>query len=71
MIPAVLLVIQVIANVFGYQPNFGDLGNKLAAVVNAVFGLIAIIGIVEDPTTEGIADSRQAQAYEKPKPKGL
>jgi phi LC3 family holin len=71
MIPAVLLVIQVIANVFGYQPNFGDLGNKLAAVVNAVFGLIAIIGIIEDPTTEGIADSRQAQAYEKPKPKGL
>jgi phi LC3 family holin len=71
MIPATLLVIQVVANVFGYQPDFGDLGNKLAAVVNAVFGLIAIIGIIEDPTTEGIADSHQAQTYEKPKHKGL
>ena len=66
MIPATLLVIQVVANVFGYQPDFGDLGNKLAAVVNAVFGLIAIIGIIEDPTTEGIGDSPRARTYAYP-----
>lgn len=37
LIPAVLLLIQVVAAVFGIQIDLGDLGNKLLDVVNAVF----------------------------------
>ena len=37
LIPAVLLLIQVVAAVFGYTLDLGDLGNKLLDVVNAVF----------------------------------
>lgn len=70
LIPAVLLLIQVTANVFGYQFDFGDLGNRLLAVVNAVFALLSILGIVTDPTTAGISDSNLAMTYEVPKPKG-
>ena len=70
LIPAVLLLIQVVANVFGYQIDLGDLGNKLLAVVNAVFAVLAILGIVTDPTTAGISDSNLAMTYEVPKPKG-
>ena len=33
LIPAVLLLIQVIASVFGYTLDLGDLGNKLLSVV--------------------------------------
>ena len=33
VIPATLLLIQVIASVFGYTLDFGELGNKLLAVV--------------------------------------
>ena len=33
VIPAVLLVIQAVGAVFGYTLDFGDLGNKLLAVV--------------------------------------
>lgn len=66
VIPALLLVIQVVASVFGYTLDFGDLGNKLLAVVNAVFGLLVILGVVVDPTTAGLADSDRAQQYEKP-----
>lgn len=36
LIPAVLLLVQVVAAVFGYTLDLGDLGNKLLAVVNAV-----------------------------------
>ena len=36
LIPAVLLLIQVVAAVFGYTLDLGDLGNKLLDVVNAV-----------------------------------
>lgn len=66
-IPAVLLMVQVIAAVFGYTLDLGDLGNRLLAVVNAVFGVLTILGIVVDPTTQGIGDSTQALTYEKPK----
>lgn len=67
LIPAVLLLIQVVADVFGIRLDMGDLGNKLLAVVNALFAVLAIIGVVNDPTTEGVSDSEQAMKYEKPK----
>lgn len=67
LIPAVLLLIQVVAAVFGIQIDLGDLGNKLLDVVNAVFMILAILGVVTDPTTAGITDSAQALEYTEPK----
>ena len=69
VIPALLLFIQVVAGVFGITLDLGDLGNKLLAVVNAAFAVLAILGIVTDPTTAGISDSDQAMTYETPKKK--
>lgn len=66
-IPAVLLLITVVAEVFGYTLDLGDLGNKLLEVVKAVFLLLSILGIVNDPTTAGTNDSAQAMTYRKPK----
>lgn len=66
-IPAVLLLITVVADVFGIQLDLGDLGNRLLEVVKAVFMLLAILGIVNDPTTAGTNDSAQAMTYQKPK----
>ena len=70
IIPAVLLLVQVVATVFGYTLDLGDLGNKLLAVVNAAFAVLAILGVVTDPTTAGVSDSDQAMTYEEPKKKG-
>ena len=67
VIPAALLLVQVVAAVFGYTLDFGELGNKLLAVVNAAFALLSVLGIVTDPTTAGVSDSEQAMTYEKPK----
>lgn len=66
-IPALLLLIQVVADVFGFSLDFAALGGKLLAVVDAVFVLLAILGIVTDPTTDGLGDSEQAMQYETPK----
>lgn len=66
LIPAVLLLIQVVAAVFGYAIDLGDLGNRLLDVVNAAFAVLAILGIVTDPTTAGVSDSQRAMTYEKP-----
>lgn len=67
LVPAVLLLVQVCAAPFGYEWDFGVLSAQLAAIVNALFALLAILGIVADPTTAGVGDSDQALSYEKPK----
>lgn len=67
LIPAVLLLVQVCAAPFGYQWDFGVLNEQLAAIVNALFAVLAILGVVNDPTTAGISDSKQAMTYDKPK----
>ncbi len=67
IIPAILLLIQAVAAVFEYTIDFTNLSAKLAAVVEAVFVVLAILGIVADPTTNGMSDSRLAMTYEKPK----
>ena len=67
LIPAVLLLVQSIAGVFGYFIDLGDLGNKLLDVVNAAFIVLSVLGIVADPTTAGVEDSNLAMTYEKPK----
>jgi len=66
VIPATLLLIQVIAAPFGYKFDFGVLNEQLAAIVNAVFVVLALLGIVTDPTTAGIGDSQRALGYEEP-----
>ena len=70
LIPAVLLLAQVVAAVFGYNLELGELGDKLLAVVNALFAVMTILGIVTDPTTEGLSDSKLALTYDEPKKKG-
>lgn len=67
IIPAVLLLIQVIAAASGFKLDLSDLGDKLLDVVNAVFMVLTILGIVTDPTTAGVSDSKQALTYTKPK----
>lgn len=67
LIPAVLLLIQVIAEPFGYNWDFVVLNTQLAAIVNALFAVLSILGVVVDPTTSGISDSDQAMDYLLPK----
>ena len=57
LIPAVLLLAQAIAVPFGYTWDFAQLGVQLTAIVNALFAVLAIMGIVVDPTTSGVGDS--------------
>ena len=67
LIPALLLLVQTVAATFGLTLDLGEIGDKLLAVVNAVFAVLAILGVVVDPTTNGVSDSTQAMTYEEPK----
>lgn len=67
LIPALLLLIQAVAYVFGFSLDLSELGDKLLATINALFAVLAILGVVTDPTTSGIGDSELAMTYEEPK----
>ena len=66
-IPALLLLVQTVAALFGFTLDLGSLGDRLLALVNALFALLAVLGVVNDPTTGGVTDSALALTYEKPK----
>lgn len=67
LIPAVLLLAQQVAALFGVALDFGGLQDQLMAIVSSVFALLAIMGVVADPTTVGVTDSIQALGYDEPK----
>ena len=58
IIPAVLLLIQVVAVPFGYKFQIEMINKQLLDVVNALFVVLTILGIVTDPTTPGLSDRK-------------
>ena len=67
LIPALLLLVQAIAAAFGFTLELEGIEARLLDLVNAVFAVLVILGIVNDPTTAGLSDSQQAMSYIKPK----
>lgn len=67
IIPAALLLVQAVLACFGISWDYSGISQELLAVVNAAFAVLAILGVVADPTTEGIGDSALAMTYSEPK----
>lgn len=67
IIPAMIMLVQSVANVFGYTIELNMLESNLLDVVESVFMVLGIIGIIADPTTAGIGDSENALTYDTPK----
>ena len=66
LIPALAILAQAIAAVFGYTLNLDEMVGKILQVVSAVFAVLAILGVVVDPTTAGVGDSARAMSYDEP-----
>lgn len=69
IIPAVLLLAQQICALFGVELEVAWLSDQLIGIVGTVFTVLALVGVVADPTTQGVSDSKQALTYEAPKAK--
>lgn len=67
IIPMILLLIQQVAAIAGVTLNFEDLQAQVLSIVETVFMILGICGIIVDPTTEGFKDSAQAMTYERPR----
>lgn len=68
IIPAIFLLIQSILQIVGIDFDYTELAMRITGAVEALFTVLAILGIVADPTTEGVKDSVQAMTYDEPKP---
>ena len=66
IIPALAILVQAVAAVFGYTLNLDEMVGKILQVVSAVFAVLAILGVVVDPTTAGVGDSARAMSYDEP-----
>ena len=69
-VPAVLILVQVTAALLGFELELEGAAGRMLDVVNALFAVLALLGIVNDPTTAGDADSTQALGYVSPKKSG-
>lgn len=67
IIPMILLLIQQVAAIAGVTLDFEDLQAQILAIVETVFMILGICGIIVDPTTDGFKDSAQAMTYERPR----
>lgn len=67
LIPALLLLAQALGAVFGLSLDLSAAGEKLLTVVNTLFAVLTILGVVTDPTTAGVSDSKLALSYDEPK----
>lgn len=67
LIPALALLAQAVMAVFEINLDFGVTVDRLLVVVNTLFVVLALVGIVNDPTTAGLGDSDRAMTYKEPK----
>lgn len=68
VIPALAILVQSVLQLFGITWDYTTLVGYIAAIVEALFAVLALMGVVSDPTTDGVADSARALAYAKPAP---
>lgn len=56
IIPALLLLVQQVCGIFGIDVDIAALSEQLIAVIGTVFVILTLLGIVVDPTTDGMND---------------
>lgn len=67
LVPAMSLLFQLLMKATGYNIESWLLEQKLTEIINVIFAVLSILGIIIDPTTEGFSDSEQAMTYKTPK----
>lgn len=63
IIPAIALLLKQILAVFNVNVDFTNVSKELLAIVESIFIILAILGVVVDPTTAGLSDSTRALGY--------
>ena len=66
LVPALALLLQTFLAIFNVRLELGETIDKLLVFINALFAVLMVVGIVNDPTTAGLTDSTRALDYHEP-----
>ena len=55
-IAALFVVISAILSAFGITIDLASIQGKIVAIVEAIFSLLAVMGVVINPNTPGVSD---------------
>lgn len=66
LIPAIALLIEKIFGLAGMVLELDPYVEQIVDIVETIFIILAGVGIVVDPTTDGIGDSLRALNYTEP-----
>lgn len=66
LVPALALLFQAFADIFGIKLEFGQTIDKVLVFINVLFAFLVLVGVVNDPTTSGLSDSTRALDYDEP-----
>ena len=68
IILAIIALVYQVLGLCGITPGISE--NQAIEVAGMVINLLCLLGIVVDPTTDGVSDSTQALDYSAPKKEG-
>lgn len=69
LIAMILLLAEQVARLFGYNLD-QTVTEEILVITRTVLAILSLIGVIEDPVTEGFSDSELAMTYEQPKKRG-
>ena len=64
LIIVIISLIYKILGIFGVVPAVSE--NALVEIALTIIDVLALLGIIIDPTTSGFTDSRRALTYDQP-----
>lgn len=64
VIPAVITFIYTVLGAFGVVPSLSE--DVVVNIVTALISALTTVGVLVDPTTQGVGDSKRALEYDKP-----
>ena len=65
LIALLIVLANQVAGIFNVDITFYN--DQVTAITETVLSILALLGIIIDPTSNGVSDSYQAMRYEKPK----
>lgn len=64
IVTAVIALIYQVLGMLGIVPGVSQ--SEVVQTVGLIINILAMVGIVTDPTTQGVSDSDRALGYDKP-----
>lgn len=61
---AIMLLVQQISHILGY--DITGISTEITSIFNTVLGLLVLLGVVLDPTVQGLGDSELSLSKDEP-----